>query len=66
MRSYRVYGIRAGGAETYVTTVHSPAQGKAAHSLMKTQGYWDEMVVRDALGGKQMHKNLKETVDTSV
>lgn len=65
MRSYKVYGIRAGGAEEYVTTVHSADEGKLAHQMMKLQGYWDEMVVRDALGGKVMQKNLKETVDTA-
>lgn len=64
MRSYKVYGIRQGGAEVYVDTVHSPAEGKQVHQMMKLQGYYDEMVVRDALGGKVMQKNLKETVDT--
>ena len=65
MRSYKVYGIRDGGAETYVDTVYSSHDGKTLHSLMKTQGYWDEMVVRDCLGGKQMHKYLKKEVDTA-
>jgi hypothetical protein len=59
MRSYRVFGIRDGGAETYVDTAYSPADGKHIHSLMKAQGYFDEMVVRDALGGKQMHRDLR-------
>ena len=64
MRSYTVYGIKNGGAEQYVTVVHSAAEGKTAHDLMKTQGYFDEMVVRDALGGKQIHRTLNtgETV----
>jgi hypothetical protein len=65
MRSYKVYGIKDGGAEKHVTTVHSADEGKLAHQMMKTQGYWNEMVVRDALGGKVMQKNLKETVDTA-
>ena len=63
MRSYRVYGIRNGGAEQYVDTVYSAAEGKQIHQMMKIQGYFDEMVVRDALGGKQIHRNLKETAE---
>jgi hypothetical protein len=59
MRSYKVYGIRDGGAEQYVDTAYSPAEGKQIHTLMKTQGYFDEMVVRDVLGGKQMHRDLR-------
>ena len=59
MRSYRVYGIRDGGAEQYVDTVHSPAEGKQIHQMMKIQGYFDVMVVRDALGGKQIERNLR-------
>ena len=63
MRSYRVYGIKNGGAEQYVDTVYSAAEGKQVHQMMKIQGYFDEMVVRDVLGGKHIHRNLKETVD---
>jgi hypothetical protein len=63
MRSYKVFGIKDGGAEVYVTTVHSAAEGKVAHSAMKSQAYWDEMVVRDCLGGTAMRKELKEMVD---
>ena len=63
MRSYRVYGIKNGGAEQYVDTVYSAAEGKQIHQMMKIQGYFEEMVVRDALGGKQIHRLLKETVD---
>ena len=63
MRSYRVYGIKNGGAEQYVDTVYSAAEGKQIHQMMKIQGYFDEMVVRDALGGKQIHRNLKETAE---
>lgn len=66
MRSYRVYGIKAGGSEVYVDTAHSPAEGVHIHSLMKTQGYFDEMVVRDVLGNKQIHRSLRETVDTAA
>ena len=58
MRSYRVYGIRSGGNEEYVDTAHSPAEGMEIHRLMKSQGHFDEMVVRDVLGGKHMHRNL--------
>jgi len=60
MRSYKVYGIRDGGAETYVDTVFSAEEGKQIHALMKAQGYYNEMVVRDCLGGKVIHRNLHE------
>jgi len=64
MRSMKVYGIKDGGAEQYVDTVYSAAEGKQVHVLMKLQGHFDEMVVRDALGGKQMHRDLR--VDQSL
>mgnify|MGYP006950532980 FL=1 len=60
MRSYKVFGIKDGGAEVYITTLYSAADGKVAHSAMKSQAYWDEMVVRDCLGGTAMRKELKE------
>jgi hypothetical protein len=60
VRSFKVYGIKLGGAETYVDTAYSPAEGKQIHTLMKTQGYFDEMVVRDVLGGVQIRRTLKE------
>lgn len=63
MRSYKVYGIKDGGAEKYVTTVHSADEGKTAHAMLKAQGYFDEIVVRDVLGNKMIHRKLKE-VDT--
>lgn len=66
MRSYKVYGIRDGGAETYVDTAYSADEGKQIHAMMKTQGYFDEMVVRDVLGGVQIRRSLKETVDTAA
>ena len=59
MRSFKVYAIKDGGAEQYVDTAYSPAEGKQIHTMLKVQGYFDEMVVRDALGGKQMHRNLR-------
>jgi hypothetical protein len=59
VRSFKVYGIKDGGAETYVDTAYSPAEGKQIHTLMKTQGYFDEMVVRDVLGGVQIRRTLK-------
>ena len=64
MRSYKVYGIKDGGAESFITTVYSAAEGKAAHEAMKSQAYFDEMIVRDALGGTVIRKKLKEMVDT--
>jgi len=42
-----------------VDTAYSPTEGKQIHAMLKAQGYFDEMVVRDALGGKQMHRNLR-------
>jgi hypothetical protein len=66
MRSYRVYGIKDGGAEQYVTVVHSAAEGKTAHDLMKTQGYFDEIVVRDVLGNTMLRKDLKKEVDMAA
>jgi hypothetical protein len=42
-----------------VDTAYSPAEGKQIHTLMKTQGYFDEMVVRDVLGGVQIRRTLK-------
>ena len=59
MRSFKVYAIKDGGAEQYVDTAHSPAEGKQIHAMLKTQGYFDEMVVRDVLGGKQIHRDLR-------
>jgi hypothetical protein len=58
MRSFTVYGIKKGGDEIYVDTVHSSAEGKYVHQQLKIQGYFDEIVVRDALGGKQIHRDL--------
>lgn len=60
MRSYKVYGIKDGGAEELITTVHSAEEGKTAHSMLKTQDYFDTMVVRDCLGGTVMRKELKK------
>jgi hypothetical protein len=60
MRSYTIYGIKDGGPETYVSTVTSAAAGKTIHQGMKTQGYFDTMIVRDCLGGEQLRKDLKE------
>ena len=65
MRSYKVFGIKDGAAEVYITTVYSAAEGKVAHSAMRSQAYFDEMIVRDCLGGTIMRKELKEMVDTA-
>jgi hypothetical protein len=65
MRSYKVFGIKDGAAEVYITTVYSAAEGKMAHSAMRSQAYFDEMIVRDCLGGTIMRKELKEMVDTA-
>jgi hypothetical protein len=60
MRSYKVYGIKDDGAELFVTTVYSAAEGKAAHAAMKEGAYFDSMVVRDALGCTAMIKHLNK------
>ena len=65
MRSYKVFGIKDGAAEVYITTVYSAAEGKMAHSAMRSQAYFDEMIVRECLGGTIMRKELKEMVDTA-
>jgi hypothetical protein len=58
MRSYSVYGIR-NQVETFVTTVYNAAEGKIAHQLMKEQGFYDVIKVRDALGGICFVYNLR-------
>jgi len=57
MRSYKVYGVK-NGIEEYVTTVHSPREGKHAHSDMKAAGIYDSIRVRDCLGGIQFERDL--------
>ena len=59
MRSYKVYGVREGDDEVYVDTAYSATEGKDIHLMMKVQGYFDEMVVRDCLGGVQMRRCLR-------
>jgi hypothetical protein len=60
MRSYKVYGIKDGGPETFVAVVTTAHEGKTTHNGMKVAGYFDTIIVRDALGGVQMRKELKE------
>ena len=60
MRSYKVFAIKDGGSEEYVQTVYSSAEGKLAHQALKSKNYFDEIVVRDALGGKVIHRSLKD------
>lgn len=59
MRSYKIFAIKDGGAEELVTTVHSTAEGKTAHSMLKAQGYYDYIRCRDVLGGLRFEYNLK-------
>jgi hypothetical protein len=66
MRSYKVFGIKDGGAEQYVTTVHSSDEGKTAHQMLLVQGYFDEMIVRDVLGNTMLRKDLKKEVDMAA
>ena len=63
MRSYKIFGIKDGGAEEYVNTVHSAEEGKTVHAQMKAGGYYDEMLLRDALGGKHIHRRLSDGVN---
>ena len=58
MRSYRIYGIKDGGKEQFVTSVSNAADGKQAHQDMKTQGYFDVLGCRDVLGGLRFEYNL--------
>jgi hypothetical protein len=60
MRSYKVYGIKNGGPETFVATVTNASEGKTTHNGMKVAGYFDTMIVRNVLGGHVMRKELKE------
>jgi len=57
-RSYRIYGIKDGGKEEFVTSVSAAADGKAAHQAMKQQGYFDTLRCRDVLGGLRFEYNL--------
>jgi hypothetical protein len=63
MRSYKVYGIKDGGAEEYVATAHNAAEGKAIHIMMLDAQYYETMIVRNVLGGFAMRKELKKEVD---
>ena len=63
--SYRIYGVKAGGKEEYVTSVSNAADGKAAHQDMKTQGYFDVLRCRDVLGGLRFEYNLITGVKTA-
>ena len=40
-RSYKIFGIKDGGAEQWVDTVSNASDGKAVHQTMKEQGYFD-------------------------
>lgn len=66
MRSYKVFGIKDGGAEVYVTTVYSADEGKTAHQMLLVQGYFHEMIVRDVLGNTMLRKDLKKEVDMAA
>ena len=57
-RSYRIYGIKDGGTEEFVTSVSAAADGKAAHQAMTQQGYFDTLRCRDVLGGLRFEYNL--------
>jgi len=56
-RSFKVYGIKDGD-EVYVDTAYSPDDGKRIHSQMKRDGEYDSILVRDALGGVVMRREL--------
>ena len=57
-RSFRIYGIRDGGKEEYITSVSNAADGKAVHQQLKQQGYFDRLLCRDVLGGLRFEYNL--------
>ena len=57
-RSFKIFGIKDGGAEEWVDTVSSAADGKTVHAAMKTQGYFDYIRCRDVLGGLRFEYNL--------
>ena len=59
MRSYKIFGIKDGGTEEWVTTVSNAADGKQAHQDMKKQGYFDYIRCRDVLGGLRFEYNLQ-------
>lgn len=61
MRSMKIFGIRAGGSEEWVDTVTSAREGKRVRDRIRAQGYYDEIVVRDCVGGFC----FRETVDKS-
>jgi len=58
MRSYKIYGKNEGQDEVYVATVHSAAEGKAYHGLLKQGGIYDYIRCRDCLGGLRFEINL--------
>jgi len=60
MRSYRLYGIKDGGAEEYIITIYSADEGKRIHSALKKEGHYTELLVRDCLGGLRNRFNLKK------
>lgn len=62
MRSMQIYGIRQGGSEQWVDTVTSASAGKAVRERIRREGRYDEIVVRDCLGGLRHH----EIIDTTV
>ena len=64
-RSYKIYGIKDGGAEQWVDTVSNASDGKAVHQAMKEQGYFDYMRCRDCLGGLRFEYNLKTGIKTA-
>lgn len=57
-RSFRIYGVKDGGKEEFVTSVSNAADGKQVHQDMKTQGYFDVLRCRDVLGGLRFEYNL--------
>jgi hypothetical protein len=65
MRSYTVYGIKD-GVEEYVATVHSPEEGKAVHSQMKADGYYDAIRVKDCLGAVRFEYKLLTVANTRL
>lgn len=63
MRSFKVYGIRQGGAEKWVTNAHTAGKARTTCEMMIEQGYYDEMIIRDALGFKKIQISFNKVTD---
>lgn len=58
MRSYKVFGTKA-GIEIYVTTVTSADAGRAVQDLMRREGEYETIRVRDCFENLKFEYDLK-------